>query len=293
MIALHYAEILQGYNIRKSLRPGHINIFVRASALPWKTPKKLLGIESIIPINSVFERRYTSFHKKTGFEFDLIPYSDSAFNKYMSLRTLDYVSGDTVCKILNVQASVEIIKSTLALGQEKIGEKSKRILLHLDEISDSAIKLGDRKIQMAAKKISRQYAPLHKERHQSSLTGGEITGDIVYGDLVNGKVFLVTNPDTPLKKNVDLTDRILVCPRISKRLAMYISQVAAIVTDDGGILSHAAIIAREMKKPCVIGTKIATQVLKHGETVRVDAAKGTITRVGAVKRHRSTGNRTR
>jgi phosphohistidine swiveling domain-containing protein len=50
----------------------------------------------------------------------------------------------------------------------------------------------------------------------------------------------------------------------------------AIVTDEGGITSHAAIVARELKKPCIIGTKIATKVLRDGDLVEVDANKGII-----------------
>ncbi len=51
---------------------------------------------------------------------------------------------------------------------------------------------------------------------------------------------------------------------------------AAIVTDEGGVTSHAAIVSREMKIPCIIGTKIATQVLKDGDMVEVDADKGVV-----------------
>lgn len=50
----------------------------------------------------------------------------------------------------------------------------------------------------------------------------------------------------------------------------------AIVTDGGGMLSHAAIVARELKKPCIIGTKIATKILKDGDLVEVDADKGVV-----------------
>ncbi len=50
-------------------------------------------------------------------------------------------------------------------------------------------------------------------------------------------------------------------------------KAAAIITDEGGVTSHAAIVAREMKKPCIIGTKIATQILKDGDRVEVDAEK--------------------
>ena len=53
----------------------------------------------------------------------------------------------------------------------------------------------------------------------------------------------------------------------------------AIVTDEGGILSHAAIIARELGKPRVIGTKMATQVLKDGDMMEVDANNGIVKKV--------------
>jgi phosphohistidine swiveling domain-containing protein len=50
----------------------------------------------------------------------------------------------------------------------------------------------------------------------------------------------------------------------------------AIITNEGGITSHAAIIAREMKKPCIIGTKVATRVLHDGDLVEVDADNGVV-----------------
>jgi phosphohistidine swiveling domain-containing protein len=53
-------------------------------------------------------------------------------------------------------------------------------------------------------------------------------------------------------------------------------KAGAFVTDEGGITSHASIVAREMNKPCIIGTRIATKVLKDGDIVEVDANKGII-----------------
>ena len=55
-----------------------------------------------------------------------------------------------------------------------------------------------------------------------------------------------------------------------------VKKCVAVVTDEGGILSHAAVIARELKKPCIIGTKIATKVLIDGNMVEVDANAGII-----------------
>ena len=54
-------------------------------------------------------------------------------------------------------------------------------------------------------------------------------------------------------------------------------KAAAFVTEDGGITCHAAIVAREMKKPCVVGVKSACSVLNDGDTVEVDATNGVIT----------------
>lgn len=53
-------------------------------------------------------------------------------------------------------------------------------------------------------------------------------------------------------------------------------KAAAIVTDEGGITCHAAIVARELNKPCIIGTKFGTQILKDGDIVEVDANSGVV-----------------
>jgi phosphohistidine swiveling domain-containing protein len=53
-------------------------------------------------------------------------------------------------------------------------------------------------------------------------------------------------------------------------------KAGAIVTDDGGITCHAAIISRELGIPCIVGTKIATQIFKSGDLVEVDAERGIV-----------------
>ena len=56
-------------------------------------------------------------------------------------------------------------------------------------------------------------------------------------------------------------------------------RAAAFVTNEGGIISHAAIVARELEVPCVIGTKVVTKVLKDGDLVEVDANRGIIKKI--------------
>jgi pyruvate,water dikinase len=59
------------------------------------------------------------------------------------------------------------------------------------------------------------------------------------------------------------------------------AKAGAIITDVGGLLCHASIIARELGKPCIIGTQSATKVLKEGDLVEVDATNGVIRRINA------------
>jgi len=56
-------------------------------------------------------------------------------------------------------------------------------------------------------------------------------------------------------------------------------KAGAIVTDEGGITSHAAIVSRELGIPCVIGTKIATKVLQDGDLVEVDANHSVVKKI--------------
>jgi phosphoenolpyruvate synthase/pyruvate phosphate dikinase len=69
---------------------------------------------------------------------------------------------------------------------------------------------------------------------------------------------------------------IIVSTMTSVDFVPLMQRAAAFVTDEGGITSHASIVSRELGKPCIIGTKIATQVLKDGDLVEVDANKGIV-----------------
>lgn len=69
---------------------------------------------------------------------------------------------------------------------------------------------------------------------------------------------------------------ILVTEMTQPNIVDIASKAGAIVTDEGGLLSHAAIISREFRIPCIVGTKIATELLKNGDKVEVDAYKGEV-----------------
>ncbi|HEY1968628.1 MAG TPA: PEP-utilizing enzyme, partial [Pseudonocardia sp.] len=69
---------------------------------------------------------------------------------------------------------------------------------------------------------------------------------------------------------------ILVCEFTDPSWMMLINLAAAMVIDVGGALSHGAIVARELGIPTVINTVDGTRRLRTGDTLRVDAAAGTV-----------------
>ena len=73
---------------------------------------------------------------------------------------------------------------------------------------------------------------------------------------------------------------ILVCPVTAPSWAPVFGKIKAAVSDIGGTMSHAAIVAREYGMPAVVGTGHATRRIKTGQRVRVDGDRGTVTIVG-------------
>ena len=70
---------------------------------------------------------------------------------------------------------------------------------------------------------------------------------------------------------------ILVAPVTSPSWTPVFGKVAAAVSDIGGIMSHAAIVAREYGMPAVVGTGNATARIRSGDRVRVDGDAGVVT----------------
>lgn len=69
---------------------------------------------------------------------------------------------------------------------------------------------------------------------------------------------------------------VLVAPMTSPDYVPAMKKARAIITDEGGMTSHAAIVSREMGVPCVVGTKKATKELKDGQIVTVNGKTGEI-----------------
>jgi len=101
----------------------------------------------------------------------------------------------------------------------------------------------------------------------------ELKGDTACPGYAKGRVKIIIRAEEMGKMN---QGDILVSIATDPDIVPAMKKAAAIVTEQGGVTSHAAIVSRELGIPCVIGTKIATKVLKDGDLVEVDATKGVV-----------------
>jgi pyruvate, water dikinase len=99
-----------------------------------------------------------------------------------------------------------------------------------------------------------------------------LTGTGTSPGIVEGLVRVVGDPG---QDDVE-TGEILVAHTTDPSWASIMFQSSALVVDIGGLLSHAAIVARELGVPCVMGTGNATQTLRTGDWCRVDGSAGTV-----------------
>jgi phosphoenolpyruvate synthase/pyruvate phosphate dikinase len=110
-------------------------------------------------------------------------------------------------------------------------------------------------------------------------TSNELRGSTAYPGKVRGIVRVLHNEDdfSPFNEG-----EILVTSMTRPEFVPLMKRAAAVITDEGGVTCHAAIIARELKLPCIIGTRQATRVLRDGDLVELDAEKGIVRRIDSI-----------
>lgn len=134
---------------------------------------------------------------------------------------------------------------------------------------------GPKNIQMLTGVRAKEfYKKLNIE--QVVKQAGQAHGQCAYAGHVKGKVKIIYVPDDMAKmKKGD----ILISQATSPDLLPAMKKAAAIVTNTGGLICHAAITSRELKIPCIVGTANATLIFKDGDRVDVDATNGIIKKI--------------
>ncbi|MBT3538529.1 hypothetical protein HOF40_02520 [Candidatus Parcubacteria bacterium] len=140
---------------------------------------------------------------------------------------------------------------------------------YFETVSDASIPLQFIDYNRVLGKLYKDVQITPSQNNQNSITGQ--TGS---PGVTTGKVRIIS-PEQISETNLN-PDEILVCDVTSPDYVPLMKQAAAIITDRGGILSHAAIVSREMNKPCIVGTGNATKILKNVQEIRVNADNGTV-----------------
>jgi len=127
-------------------------------------------------------------------------------------------------------------------------------------------------IHSHGKSTLHENASLEIKEHQST----EIKGRGTFPAKYRGKVKLIHNKEDI--NNIELGDIIVLKMTTTDLIMKGIEKAGAIITDEGGITCHAALLSREMNIPALIGTRTATKILKDGDIVEIDTEKGIVSK---------------
>jgi phosphoenolpyruvate synthase/pyruvate phosphate dikinase len=147
------------------------------------------------------------------------------------------------------------------INKEKIAEREKGYIFYKGKVYTG-------NLEEWLKKLGIKLEEVKEEK--------ELRGQIGYKGLVKGRVKIVSNVnDIPKVQEGDILVSTMTMPKYLPAM----KKATAFVTDEGGITCHAAIVSREMKKPCIVGTKTATQILKDNDYIEVNANEGVIKKI--------------
>ena len=151
-------------------------------------------------------------------------------------------------------------------------------------LRDVQVLVAQRRAELAASAAHETKAhfttegiPFHDEARwddaAASAIARELRGNPNYPALVTGEVMVMERPDF----SQVVRDKIVVCRQTDPSWVPVLGLIKGLIVERGGILSHAAIVCRELKVPSIIGVADATRLLHSGQLVRLDSAEGKVT----------------
>ncbi|MCD4694044.1 hypothetical protein K8R62_01670 [bacterium] len=170
---------------------------------------------------------------------------NSLENKYLLVDELKYLSDEELKKIAQERMKFSFMIYDIKKGLQSLVGKATRD--RFEKIKFTKLEI-DKKLE-------------------------KIKGTPARAGIVKGVVKIVNTSEDMFKMK---KGNILVSVATTPEIIVAMKKAAGIITDEGGITCHAAIVSRELGIPCVVGTRMATQVLKHGDMVEVDANKGIV-----------------
>jgi len=205
-------------------------------------------------IKSFLRKHGNRFHKIRLYTIDVemnkqFPKLFGLYNKKLTALAPFMWRGELIKSIEGKRVDLEKIKNRKKkyLVITKAGKTKEYLLSEIDKVLDKELTLL---------KVSQT---------------NQVKGSVACQGKAKGSAVLVfSSKDYKKIKQGD----ILITPMTKPEITPYLKRVLGIVTNDGGALSHASIISREMDLPCIVGTKIATDIFKDGDLIELNAYEG-------------------
>lgn len=160
---------------------------------------------------------------------------------------------------------ISYLKSGKIFPKSEVKNRSRAFLL---------IQIGDKARIYSGRQAELKFAKEVKTGKFDNVK--EVRGLVGSSGFARGRAKIIyTNKDLYKIKNGD----VLITTMTRQDFVPAMRKAVAIVTDEGSIAAHAAIIARELKKPCIVATKIGTKVFKDNDLVEVDATQGIVNKI--------------
>lgn len=164
---------------------------------------------------------------------------------------------------------ISLIKDTHKISDSLIEKRKKPFLIHI-EGNEFSKNYRAKEIKI----FQQQYIIPSIADYGETIEGTSANSGIIEGFAM---IVLANDPQYLNKITSAVTqETILICDMIQPSMNFILKKAGGVVTDEGGVLSHAAIIAREYNKPCVVGTKIASKFIKNGDRIIVNASLGKV-----------------
>jgi len=182
---------------------------------------------------------------------------------FESLSDLFELPMDAVLHMTYKEILDSLKKGKLSISRSLILDRTKNGYAYLIAPHGSYLVTGKEVDELHSLVIPKEKAKKIKELKGQTAFHGKVSGI--------ARVILDRRNAHELKKG-----EILVTTMTSPEFVPAMKKSAGIVTNEGGVLCHAAIMARELRKPAVIGTQIATDTIKTGQKITIDADNGVI-----------------
>ena len=217
---------------------------------------------------NTFEKEFIAFVKEANFlRTHILDMYHWLSEKFMLIfDKIGHASGHKGFDFRNMTPN-EIIDWYHGKDQFKLREDDKWLWYRVDD---------ERKVVDTPQDVEKALKQFILPNKKTIISANQVKGTVAYVGTVRGPARILR--DISEVKKVCRGD-VIISPMTWPSVIIALEKAAAFVTDEGGVLCHAAILARELKKPCITGTKNATTLFHDGEIVEVDGDTGIVRKI--------------